>query len=137
MTNCRNKNLNEKNLNINNQVINPAFKKIEINPISKANNKDNYKISGQIKKKLLNNNLTHSNSNILINNNNSIKSFNYTVKMNKINKKPYNMNKPYNNNGKNMEKSAENFILYNFIPINDINVDENNNLMLKKKNNVK
>ena len=137
MTNFRNKNLNEKNLNINNQVINSAFKKIEINPISKANNKDNYKISGQIKKKLLNNNLTHSNSNILINNNNSIKSFNYTVKMNKINKKPYNMNKPYNNNGKNMEKSAENFILYNFIPINDINVDENNNLMLKKKNNVK
>ena len=54
--------------------------------------------------------------------------------MNKNNKKTNNMiNKVDISYGIKDEKNTENFILNNYIPRNDINVDENNFIKLKKK----
>ena len=59
------------------------------------------------------------------------------MKINKNNKKESNMiNKVDIGYGIKNEKNTENFILNNYIPRNDINIDENNYMKLKKKNNL-
>ena len=141
MINFTNKKMNEQNLNINNQIINSTIKKIDLNQnakINKNNNRENIKvIAGQIKKKFLINNQNNSNSNSnLMAYNNTSKALGLQ-KINKNNKKTNSANRVYTSNSHKGEKSTENFILYSFIPRNDINVDEKNYLKLMEKNNIK
>ena len=135
--NYRNRNMNEQISH--NKKVNPVTQKM-----AKTNNNtivnpdhDNKLIAGFIKKKIINpdfninHNTTYKSLNQYAKGNNSSK--NITKKQNYS----QNNNKPYNNIKKNENRTAENLILNNFIPQNDINVDENNYLLLKKKINFK
>ena len=139
MINFRAKNMNEKNSNINNQIINSPIKKKDLNQnikINNNNNRNNIKmIAGQIRKQFLNSNQNNSNSNSIANKN-SLNDLNLQ-KMDKNNKKTNSVSGAYSNKENKSEKSIENFILNGFIPRNDINVDEKQYLILKKKNNIK
>ena len=135
MGNFRTKSVDDQNSNVNIHVMNSTYNKFENSNLNqKVNNRDNIKlISGQIKKKLLNN----KNRNNFVVNNDTIKAINNQLKMNKNNKNVSNMiNKVDIGYGIKDEKNTENFILNNYIPRNDINVDENNFMKLKKKNNL-
>jgi len=138
VVNFRNRNMNEQISN--NKKINPITQKM-----AKTNNNntivydehDNILIAGFIKKKIIN-------PDFYLNHNSTFKSLNQYGKGNNSNKnitKKLNYsqknNKPYNNIKKKENRTAENLILNNYIPQNDINVDENNYLLLKKKINFK
>ena len=140
----KNKTLNEHkfiNLNLNNNKnIELNIKKdyIKYRPNSKEKESNNNKIiSSSIKKKLLNPELNKVvfNGKTLNNITNNKKKSNSTQKNNNL---IFKSNKKNNTNYKsfNILKRDDNLIVTNYIPKNDINVDEINYLKFKKKNNL-
>ena len=139
--NIKDKNNNDQNKNI--QNVNVHIKKIEMKNINQKtiNNRDRDNIlllAGQIKQKVLSPNFNnHQNSNI---NSNSLKSLNFHN--NNFKGMIYRNNVKNNNNSfkthrglmKDDYKTSEKYVLNNFMANKDINVDDKNYLMKKKKN---
>ena len=141
----KNKTLNEhKLINLNNNKnieMNIKKENIKYRPNSKEKESNNNRIiSSSIKKKLLNPELNKVifNGKTLNNLTNNKKKSNSTQKNSQKNDLIFKSNQKSNTNYKsfNILKRDDNLIVTNYIPKNDINVDEINYLKFKKKNNL-
>ena len=141
----KNKTLNEhKLINLNNNKnieMNIKKENIKYRPNSKEKESNNNRIiSSSIKKKLLNPELNKVifNGKTLNNLTNNKKKSNSTQKNSQKNNLIFKSNQKSNTNYKsfNILKRDDNLIVTNYIPKNDINVDEINYLKFKKKNNL-
>ena len=141
----KNKTLNEhKLINLNNNKnieMNIKKENIKYRPNSKEKESNNNRIiSSSIKKKLLNTELNKVifNGKTLNNLTNNKKKSNSTQKNSQKNNLIFKSNQKSNTNYKsfNILKRDDNLIVTNYIPKNDINVDEINYLKFKKKNNL-